>query len=67
MTAKFYLVSSMCSCKADLQVQPNDYGIWHYPVILTATEPVPDDVLTLQAQHLTGEVKKGFRLTSLTE
>ena len=32
---------------------------------LTATKPVPDDVMTLQAHHLTGEVMKGFRLTSL--
>lgn len=46
-------------------VDTDVYGIWHYPVILTATKPVPDDVMTLQAHHLTGEVMKGFRLTSL--
>jgi hypothetical protein len=54
------------SCVCELHVQPHGYGLWRFPVTLTGTDPSPDDVIVLQAQHLTKEIKKGFRLTSLT-
>ena len=58
---------SHSSCQAELHVQPNGYGVWRYPVIFKATAPAPDDIIIIQAQQLTGETKKGFRLTSLTK
>jgi len=42
-------------------------GVWKFPVRFIATEPVPDDVIMLEAAGLDKTSNVGIRLTSQTK
>ena len=50
-----------------MQIETALGGIWRYSMRLVATEPPPDDTITIQADGLNKETIVGFRLTSKSE
>lgn len=49
---------------AELLVKGATGGIWKFPLRFVATEPEPDDVITINAVGLNKESSLAFRLTS---
>ncbi|XP_030010449.1 cilia- and flagella-associated protein 47-like [Sphaeramia orbicularis] len=56
----------LCRYSAVVVVQSMSGGIWEFPITLTATEPVFDDVIVIDANELDETSAVGFRFTSIT-
>lgn len=58
----------MCCDRHDAQlvVKAATGGVWKFPLRFLATEPVVDDVITIEAVGLNKESSIGFRMTSQT-
>lgn len=56
----------MFLCRHDIMlvIQSATGGIWKFPVRFVATEPTPDDTITIEAAGLSKTSSIGIRLTS---
>ena len=66
MTLILIFVHDVCyySHNVQLLVQSATGGIWRYPLHFKATEPEPDDTITIEAVGLDKQSSVGFRLSS---
>ena len=63
--AMFFFSSDRCDVM--LVIKSATGGIWKFPVRFIASEPTPDDTITLEAAGLNKTSSVGIRLTSQTK